>query len=263
MSTDQSTGRIITFYSYKGGTGRSMAVANTAVLLSWLTTTTKGVLIIDWDLEAPGVEAFLGHDELVGGWKSDSDTAYEGVLDLFEGMQSRLANEALEGTNVLQMQALVTSTNPTQITHRTKFDKVHFMRSGVGGPNYARRVSQLQWRAIHERAPRLFEALGRVLLRSYDFVLIDSRTGHADSSSICTALMPDTIVSVFTPNLQSTTGLIDVLDEAITHRANSDDLRPLRIFPLPSRVEMAEPRLRRQWRSGKGQQGFIGYQTLF
>src|SRR5215212_558789 len=48
-------GKIITFYSYKGGVGRTMAMANVAVMLArWK----YKVLIIDWDLEAPGLENF-------------------------------------------------------------------------------------------------------------------------------------------------------------------------------------------------------------
>ena len=47
---------IVTFYSYKGGVGRTMALANVAVLLSqW----GKKVLMVDWDLEAPGLEHFF------------------------------------------------------------------------------------------------------------------------------------------------------------------------------------------------------------
>lgn len=49
-------GRIITFYSYKGGTGRSMAMANVAWLLAFQG---KRVLTIDWDLEAPGLHRYL------------------------------------------------------------------------------------------------------------------------------------------------------------------------------------------------------------
>ena len=51
-----STGKIITFYSYKGGVGRTMALANIAVLLSqW----GFKVLAIDWDLEAPGLHLYF------------------------------------------------------------------------------------------------------------------------------------------------------------------------------------------------------------
>src|SRR3954462_10713581 len=49
-------GKIITFYSFKGGVGRSMALANVAILLArW----GHRVLIVDWDLEAPGIESYF------------------------------------------------------------------------------------------------------------------------------------------------------------------------------------------------------------
>ena len=53
---------IFTFYSFKGGVGRSMALMNTAYRLAgW----GRHVLIIDMDLEAPGVSNFLArHEEL-------------------------------------------------------------------------------------------------------------------------------------------------------------------------------------------------------
>ena len=45
----------VSFYSYKGGVGRSMALANLATLLA-----RKGrrVFMIDFDLEAPGLDSF-------------------------------------------------------------------------------------------------------------------------------------------------------------------------------------------------------------
>lgn len=53
---DAGAGRIITFYSYKGGTGRTMALANTAWILA---SSGKSVLVVDWDLDAPGLDRFL------------------------------------------------------------------------------------------------------------------------------------------------------------------------------------------------------------
>jgi len=47
-------GTIVTFYSYKGGTGRTMALANTAWILA---AAGNRVLTVDWDLEAPGCTA--------------------------------------------------------------------------------------------------------------------------------------------------------------------------------------------------------------
>ena len=47
---------VYTFYSYKGGVGRSMALANVAALLA---RAGHRVLAIDWDLEAPGLERYF------------------------------------------------------------------------------------------------------------------------------------------------------------------------------------------------------------
>src|SRR4051794_6146130 len=59
MTTSADTGRagkIITFYSYKGGTGRSMSLANVAWVLA---SAGHRVLTIDWDLEAPGLHRYF------------------------------------------------------------------------------------------------------------------------------------------------------------------------------------------------------------
>ena len=48
--------QIITFYSFKGGAGRTMAVANIAWLLA---AAGRRVLAVDWDLESPGLHRYL------------------------------------------------------------------------------------------------------------------------------------------------------------------------------------------------------------
>src|SRR4051812_23386231 len=66
-------GRIYTFYSYKGGTGRTMALANVAWILA---SAGRRVLTIDWDLEAPGLHRYY-HPFL-----QDPDaTVGEGLID--------------------------------------------------------------------------------------------------------------------------------------------------------------------------------------
>jgi MinD-like ATPase involved in chromosome partitioning or flagellar assembly len=49
-------GRVVTFYSYKGGTGRTMTMANVAWILA---ANGKTVLTVDSDLEAPGLVRFF------------------------------------------------------------------------------------------------------------------------------------------------------------------------------------------------------------
>src|SRR5947208_1944895 len=55
--TRHAVSRIVTFYSYKGGVGRTLALANIGVLLA---KRGKRVLLMDWDLEAPGLDRYFG-----------------------------------------------------------------------------------------------------------------------------------------------------------------------------------------------------------
>src|SRR6185437_8475383 len=55
-SQEGRDGRIVTFYSFKGGTGRTMALANVAWVLA---ANGRRVLVADWDLESPGLHLFF------------------------------------------------------------------------------------------------------------------------------------------------------------------------------------------------------------
>ena len=46
---------VTTFYSFKGGVGRTMALVNVAVELA---QRGRRVLAVDFDLEAPGIDTF-------------------------------------------------------------------------------------------------------------------------------------------------------------------------------------------------------------
>src|SRR5262245_60254027 len=53
---ENRAGRIVAFYSFKGGVGRSLVLANVGWLLA---ANQQRVLVVDWDLEAPGLEEFF------------------------------------------------------------------------------------------------------------------------------------------------------------------------------------------------------------
>jgi cellulose biosynthesis protein BcsQ len=74
---------IYAFYSYKGGVGRSMALANIAELFY---QAGLKVLIVDWDLEAPGLERFFPID-------LDETLDRPGVLDMLLGFKKQMAQE--------------------------------------------------------------------------------------------------------------------------------------------------------------------------
>lgn len=85
MTTDT---RFIAFYSYKGGVGRSLALANLACLLA---RQGRKVLILDLDLEAPGQ-----HQTSLfrGGYLPG--TPIRGVLDLLTDYREHQANHSAE-----------------------------------------------------------------------------------------------------------------------------------------------------------------------
>jgi Mrp family chromosome partitioning ATPase len=82
MTAGSVPGRSFTFYSYKGGTGRSMVVANVAWLLA---SSGARVLLVDWDLEAPGLHRYL-HPFLVDPELSATD----GIIDFVSTDVSRV-----------------------------------------------------------------------------------------------------------------------------------------------------------------------------
>jgi len=83
-------GEIISFYSYKGGVGRSMAVANVATLLAHYG---RRVLVVDFDLEAPGLHRyFLDLEPSRKGKPRQKPTSGQrGTIDAFVELASRLS----------------------------------------------------------------------------------------------------------------------------------------------------------------------------
>src|SRR5438045_3972274 len=71
---------IVTFYSYKGGVGRSMSLANIAFELA---KRNKKVLMVDWDLEAPGLERYFNNFII--------NRSSDGLLQLLLEFQNNIA----------------------------------------------------------------------------------------------------------------------------------------------------------------------------
>lgn len=253
-------GRIITFYSYKGGTGRTMALANVACLLARRPEIERGVLAIDWDLEAPGLHWFFRSGD-TGGLADESQ--HKGVIELFCLLDSEIQRHTEGELGEETVQEIVSKIPLEEFISSTPASGVHLMPAGSFDPHYGERVSQLQWRALFHRAPSLIRFVAELLASKYDYILVDSRTGVNDTSGICTALLPDQLVLVFTANHQSLVGGIEAVRTAALYRMRSDDLRRLSVFPLPSRIELSEPELLEKWRFGdaNGEEDQQGYQS--
>jgi cellulose biosynthesis protein BcsQ/tetratricopeptide (TPR) repeat protein len=227
---ERTDGRIVTFYSYKGGTGRTMALANVAWILA---ANGHHVLAVDWDLEAPGLPRFF-HPFLDE--KLVKDTP--GVMNLV-GRFTLAAKQLAGSEGTTDYQELLSEV--TVLDGHTVPVDWSFGGGSLdllpAGRDYERVVlSGFDWDAFYEEfeGPAFIEALRRRLARSYDYVLVDSRTGLSDTGDLCTVLLPDIVVNCFTMSEQSIAGATTVT-QRIT---DLDDGRGIRILPVPMRLDL-------------------------
>jgi cellulose biosynthesis protein BcsQ len=224
--------KVITFYSYKGGVGRSMAMANIAVLLAqWGYKT----LIIDWDLEAPGLENFFSQYINI-----DTVVKKKGLIDLLN-------------LKVNMPQTDVASIMWDEYISHINIDKtnvIDIITAGERNEQYIENVRQFDFTSFYKKSDggQYLEDLREYWLDRYNFILIDSRTGLTDSSGICSIHMPDVLVLLFTPNDQSFYGIKSVAQKAITGQKQIIyDRFTLRTLPVPSRIEYQETDLLDKW----------------
>jgi tetratricopeptide (TPR) repeat protein len=235
-------GRILTFYSYKGGTGRSMAVAN----LAWvLAANRKRVLLMDWDLEAPGLHRyfhpFLADKEL---------SASRGLVDLLADYADQAIQPPREGEGddwYLPLTDLAPYLLGINFAGFPEGGRIDLLPAGRQGPGYAAKLHAFDWDTFYERlgGGTFLEAIKARLRQDYDYVLIDSRTGVSDTAGICTVQMPDVLVTLFTYNNQSIRGALAVAQSAVETRRRTYgqfSRETFRVFPVPSRADPFEVR---------------------
>lgn len=177
----------VTFYSYKGGVGRTMALVNTAVSLAELG---HRVLVVDFDLEAPGLPSY----------QIFQDTKYDkGIVDYVtsyraDGVAPDVAEFVVKCAN---------TDKPIWLMPAGRYTE----------SDYAGELNSIDWQELYENQNGylFFEDLKQQWAQydgiGFDYVLIDSRTGHTDVGGICTRQIPDAVVVMFLPNEQNIIGL--------------------------------------------------------
>jgi len=252
--TAHDEGQIITFYSYKGGSGRTMALANVAWILA---ANGYRVLAVDWDLEAPGLpkffRPFLDEGEV---------TRTPGVLHLF----NRFALEA-----AAQVDEPAVTRNDAWYDSFAELDghvvpvawdfgdgALDLLPAGRQNRDYAH-VSGFDWSQFFERlhGRAFFDALRQSMKSTYDYVLIDSRTGMSDVGDICTVVLPDTVVNCFTMSEQSIDGATLVIQRIAEHFTD----RKIRILPVPMRLDLSAEKERLDIGRATAQAKFDRYLT--
>ena len=176
---------IVTFYSFKGGVGRSMSLVNVGVQLA---QAGRKVLLVDFDLEAPGLPTF----NLA---KPDGDAP--GLVEYISHYTG--TGEAPDVTNHIYK------------SEQFQSGGLWVMPAGAQDQTYSQRLNSIDWRKLYEEQSGylFFEDLKSQWKEalSPDYVLIDSRTGHSDVEGICTRQLPDAVSLLFFPNEQNLQGL--------------------------------------------------------
>jgi hypothetical protein len=221
-------GRIVTFYSSTGGTGRSMALANTAWILA---SNGLRVLAVDWDLESPGLHRYF-HPFVPG-----AADATQGMVDLLNdylraAVTSRSSSRAwhAEYARVLRHAFSLTW---DEFPGRGSLD---YLSAGQTSSQYA----PTYWEHFYERRDLHYfiDALRADMKRNYDYVLIDSQTGLNDTASICADVIPDVVVACFVlsgHSIEMTAGFARAVGDQTKGKRQR-----IRVLPVPMKIDFSD-----------------------
>ncbi|MCA0240425.1 MAG: SUMF1/EgtB/PvdO family nonheme iron enzyme [Proteobacteria bacterium] len=236
---------IYTFYSYKGGVGRSMAMAN----IAWeLASRGLRVLAIDFDLEAPGLERYFAVPV--------ADVhASKGVVDLIDAFKRALSGSGsmADDAEFRQLPQFIRR-GVADFGRRGRLDLMPAGRRASEDDRraYALAVRTFDWQDFYFNweGEAFFEWLRRALVgpgdEQYDVVLADSRTGVTEMGGVCACQLADVVVMLSAPNHQNLDGTRELAADL-----NSPEVQrlrrnrpPLSIVVVPARVEQRLPEAR-------------------
>jgi hypothetical protein len=219
----------LAFYSYKGGAGRSLLLANTARFLASLG---KGVVALDLDFEAPGLHYKLGR---AGSRDGESERTGGAVPYLLATARDATSAPPLEEHLVevpvppgsggwLRLMPAGPAPDRTywtalkQLGEQVRFDDP----SGQG----LMALLDLHARIQEELKP--------------DYLLVDARTGVTELGGLATTILADTLICMFVANQESLDGTLTVA-EAVKAAPRLKKQLPVRIVPVLARVTSAPP----------------------
>lgn len=236
---------ILTFYSYKGGVGRSMALANIGDALA-----RQGlrVLMIDFDLEAPGLEQFFP----INYRKFRNHT---GLLDLLLSYKQAMSQASSSPNEQAAFRRLKENFIVPVYDQLPSGGRLDLLPAGQRGDEdqlarYALNLRTFDWQDFYFNwAGELFFDWMRQTLNSlYDIVLVDSRTGVTELGGVCAYQLADTIAMFCASNYQNLQGTLNVIENFFSTRVKIlRRNRPLQLLVIPSRVEQRDDPLLKEF----------------
>ncbi len=224
---------IYTFYSYKGGVGRTMALANIAELFY---QAGLKVLVVDWDLEAPGLERFFPSINL------EETLDQPGLIDMLLRYKEQMAQE-IDDETPLEFESpgqYIINVYPEQPGPGELFLLTAGRRSRSHFADYARAVLTFDWQGFYITwgGELYFNWLREEFESMADVTLIDSRTGVTEMGGVCTYQLADVVLMFCTPNQQSIGGTYEMARDFTNPKVRELRRgRSLEVLIIPARVE--------------------------
>jgi cellulose biosynthesis protein BcsQ len=200
----------ITFYSFKGGVGRSLCLLNVACLLA---RSGVRVLMIDFDLEAPGITTLWDQRILHG---AEKPTHVGGLVELITDAKEYGLAGVLGDKDCLGYQSrYVVDIDLPDYHDKVEGGCLHLLPAGRVDDTYGLRLGSVDFSMLYSAGvgQEFFAYFKHIIKQSdeYEYVLIDSRTGFSDETGICTRDLADHIVVVTGLNHQNRAGTIGFL----------------------------------------------------
>ncbi len=224
---------IISFYSYKGGVGRTQLVANLATYLCHHKK--RKLLLIDWDIEAPGLDYFF---------KLNRKNISKGIIELFEEYTTAVSQK--ESNLNIDDLPLISNDYLIPLVHNNnniKEGQIDFLAAGNYNSDYQKKISDFDWYRFYETLNgKYYIENFKEQLRdlNYDYIFIDSRTGLNDYSGICNIQMPEMNVIVVAPSEQNFDGCLNVIQNIHNSPYVKNGLREPIIMPILSRLDRTD-----------------------
>jgi len=220
---------IITFYSYKGGVGRTQLLANMAAYYCY--NLKKRVLLIDWDLDAPGLHNYFG---------INPNSIGKGLMDIFfEYIAYMRQNNYVTEETISKHHLFPNDSHILKPVDDTD-SCIHLLAAGNYDNEYFKKINSFDWNEFYDDYDgKIFIELLKDHLKkqNYDYILIDSRTGVNDYSGICNIQIPDMNVLVLAPTNPNFEGVLRMATNIISSPYTQKYRRNTIILPILSRVD--------------------------
>ncbi len=183
--------RVVTFYSFKGGMGRTTALAGVALTL---VKQGKNVMMVDTDIEAPGLATLFFDEEMIT----------KGVLDFF--IEKGIDDKTSITDYVMDV------TEPALLDEDS--GQLFLMPAGKVDKDYLQKLARIDYQDNRDGYMR--ESLAVLLTDiknnyNVDYILMDARAGFHDMGGITVTQIPHGVVLFGNGSRQSWDGITQVL----------------------------------------------------